>query len=64
MSDPSEVKLGVPSLVLRDAGVVPGVEDDDENDADYDDEDEPSSASAERWFSPSGFGSPEWWSRI
>lgn len=64
MSDPSEVKFGVASVVLRDSGVVPSVEDDDENDADYDDEDEPSSTSAERWFSPSGFGSPEWWSRI
>jgi hypothetical protein len=64
MSDPSEARFGVSSIGQRDAGVVPEYEDDDEDDADYDDEDEPSATSAERWFSPSGFGSPEWWSRV
>ena len=40
--------------------------DDDDDDADYDDDDDESVAAPphERWFSRSGFGSPEWWSRL
>jgi hypothetical protein len=43
-------------------------DDDDDDEADYDDgEDEDGGTPTvkhERWFSRSGFGSPEWWLRL
>jgi hypothetical protein len=42
--------------------------DDDDDEADYDDgEDDDEGITIvrhERWFSRSGFGTPEWWSRL
>ncbi len=38
-------------------------EDDDDAEADYDEDEMPVAPRHECWFSLSGFGSPEWWSR-
>jgi hypothetical protein len=66
MIDSSVTKLGAETHSLDDAGAGSSLEyeDDDEGYADCDDEDELAVARPERWSSPSGFGSPEWWSRV
>lgn len=42
--------------------------DDDVDEADFDDDEDEvedlASSRNQRWFSRSGFGSPEWWSRL
>jgi len=68
MSNPSLTEPESTSARPNKVWTLPQLDDDDDDEADYDDgedEDEAITTSRnERWFSHSGFGSPEWWSRF
>jgi hypothetical protein len=56
--------LARPETVYADnASVRAFLDYDDDDEATDDDDDELAASSAERWFTSSGFGSPQWWSR-
>jgi len=60
----SNLFLARPETVSADnRSVRTFVDYDDDDEATDDDDDEPAASSAERWFTSSDFGSPQWWSR-
>jgi hypothetical protein len=70
MSNPSLTEPENTNARPNKVWTFPALDDDDDDEADYDDgegEDEDevlAKATNERWFSRSGFGSPQWWSRL
>lgn len=61
MSNPSLAELRSPSS--RNVYTFPDHDDDDDAADDDDEEEGIAVARNERWFTGSGFGSPEWWSQ-
>jgi hypothetical protein len=64
MSNPSLPEPQSTNSTLNQTSILQAYDDEDDE-ADYDDDEEEGSPSLpqECWFSRSGFGSPQWWSR-
>ncbi len=64
MSNPTVTEPRSTTASPRPLQAMPDVDDDDDAaDCDDDDDDGVVASRQEKWFSSSGFGSPEWWSR-